>query len=172
MDSQAFLKRLKDNPRPIIVDMWAPWCGPCKRVKPILEELALEFSGRVDLWQINADENRELMHGLGVSGIPTLIVYRGGKEALRQVGARPAGELRNLFESMAVGDMPGRLEPSTSARFLRVGAGIAIAALGWANQSSWLPTALGGILIFSAIYDRCPIWRALTSQFKKLIRQA
>jgi thioredoxin 1 len=89
MDSQAFFEKLKQNPRPVIVDLWAPWCGPCKLVKPILEKLAQEYAGRVDLWQINADENQELLQQLKVYGIPTLIVYRAGKETLRQVGAKP-----------------------------------------------------------------------------------
>ena len=82
MDSQAFFEKLKQNPRPVVVDLWAPWCGPCKMVKPILEKLAQEYTGRVDLWQINADDNQDLLRELKVYGIPTLIVYRDGKEAI------------------------------------------------------------------------------------------
>ena len=93
MNSKEFFEKLKQNPNPVVVDLWAPWCGPCKMVKPILEKLALEYNGRVDLWQINADDNQDLLRELKVYGIPTLIVYRDGKETLRQVGAKPAGIL-------------------------------------------------------------------------------
>lgn len=172
MNSQAFFEKLKQNPRPVVVDLWAPWCGPCKMVKPILEKLAQEYTGRVDLWQINADDNQDLLHELKVYGIPTLIVYRDGKETSRQVGAKSASALRNLFETLATGKEPALASLSTWDRFIRMGAGIAVAAIGWATHASWLLILFGGILMFSAIYDRCPIWRALTGQFKKLTDQA
>ncbi|MHB8778751.1 MAG: thioredoxin [Anaerolineales bacterium] len=172
MNSQAFFEKLKQNPRPVVVDLWAPWCGPCKMIKPILEKLAQEYSGRVDLWQINADESQELLRELKVYGIPTLIVYRDGKETLRQVGAKPASALQALFETLSTGGDPTPTGISSMDRFIRMGAGIALAVIGWATQTSWLLFLLGGVLMFSAIYDRCPIWRAITSQFKKLIAQA
>ena len=172
MNSQAFFEKLKQNPRPVVVDLWAPWCGPCKMVKPILEKLALEYTGRVDLWQINADENQELLHELKVYGIPTLIIYRDGKETMRQVGAKSASALRNLFETLATGKEPTPAGLSSVDRFIRMGAGLAIAAIGWVTHANWILFLLGGILMFSAIYDRCPIWQALTRQFKKLTSQA
>ena len=172
MNSQAFFEKLKQNPRPVVVDLWAPWCGPCKTVKPILEKLAQEYAGRVDLWQINADENQDLLHELKVYGIPTLIIYRDGKETLRQVGAKPASTLRNLFETPATGEEPTSASLSSMDRLIRMGAGIAVAAIGWATHANWILFLLGGVLMFSAIYDRCPIWQALTSQFKKLTGQA
>ena len=172
MNSQAFFEKLKQNPRPVVVDLWAPWCGPCKTVKPILEKLAQEYAGRVDLWQINADENQDLLHELKVYGIPTLIIYRDGKETLRQVGAKPASTLRNLFETLATGEEPTSASLSSMDRLIRMGAGIAVAAIGWATHANWILFLLGGVLMFSAIYDRCPIWHALTSQFKKLTGQA
>jgi thioredoxin 1 len=137
-------------------------------VKPILENLAKEYAGRVDLWQINADESQALLQELKVYGIPTLIVYRDGKEVQRQVGAKPASALKNLFETLATGGDPAPAGLSSMDRFIRMGAGLAIVALGWTTQANWLLFVLGGILMFSAIYDRCPIWRALTSQFKKM----
>jgi thioredoxin len=172
MDSQSFFEKLKQNPHPVVVDLWAPWCGPCKMVKPILEKLAQEYTGRVDLWQINADENQELLHELKVYGIPTLIVYRDGKETLRHVGAKSSSALRNLFETLATGEDPTPAGLSSVDRFIRMGSGMAVAVIGWATHASWLLILFGGILMFSAIYDRCPIWQALTRQFKKLTSQA
>jgi thioredoxin 1 len=172
MNPQEFFEKLKQNPNPVVVDLWAPWCGPCKMVKPILEKLAVEYTGRVDLWQINADDNQDLLRELKVYGIPTLIVYHGGKETLRQVGAKPAGALRNLFETLASGGEPVRAGLSGMDRFIRMGAGMTLAAIGWAVNANWILFMLGGILMFSAVYDRCPIWRALTGQFKKMTGQA
>jgi len=172
MESQLFFEKLKQNPRPVIVDLWAPWCGPCKMVKPILENLAQKYIGRVDLWQINADDNQELLRELKIYGIPTLIVYRNGKEVLRQMGAKPASALQSLFETLATGNVPTPAGLSNMDRFIRFGAGLAVAGIGWMTQLNWFLLILGGMLIFSAIYDRCPIWRALTSQFKKITNQA
>ena len=141
-------------------------------VKPILEKLAQEYVGRVDLWQINADENQELLHELKVYGIPTLIIYRDGKETFRQVGAKSASALQNLFETLATGKEPTVVGPSSMDRFIRMGAGMAVAAICWVTHANWILFLLGSILMFSAIYDRCPIWQALTRQFKKLTSQA
>jgi len=172
MNTQTFFEKIKQNPLPVVVDLWAPWCGPCKLVKPILEKLAKEYGGRVDLWQINADENQDLLRELKIYGIPTLIVYRDGKETMRQVGAKSAGALRNLFESLATGNIPAPAGLSNTDRFIRFGAGIAAAGIGWISHMNWALLILGGLFIFSAVYDRCPIWRALTAQFKKMTGQA
>ncbi len=89
MEPRLFFERLKQNPNPVVVDLWAPWCGPCRAVKPTLEKLAQEYAGQVDLWEINADENQELLRQLKVYGIPTLIAYQSDQEKMRYVGAKP-----------------------------------------------------------------------------------
>lgn len=75
-----------------LVDVWAPWCGPCKIIGPIIDELATEFNGRAKIGKLNADENQKPGE-LGVSGIPTLILYKDGKEMDRIVGLSPKNQL-------------------------------------------------------------------------------
>ena len=171
MEPEIFLEKLQQNLRPIVVDLWAPWCGPCKRVKPELEKLAEEYAGRVDLWEINADENPGLLHSLNVYGIPTLISYDHGKEVRRYVGVKSRNELRALFESLATGSVPNANGLSSWDRVIRLVVGGIVAGMSWQNHSSWFLLGLGGILMFSAVYDRCPVWKAITTQFKKAIRK-
>ncbi|HUH98820.1 MAG TPA: thioredoxin domain-containing protein [Anaerolineales bacterium] len=173
MDANAFFQKVQANPRPVVVDLWAPWCGPCQAVKPILEKLSGEYAGRVDLWQINADESSGLLRRLGIYGIPALIVYRDGRELSRYIGAKPAKALRSLFETLASGGRPAPAMPlALEDRLLRVGAGLALAWIGWSANSNWILFALGGLLMFSAVHDRCPIWRALASKFRELTGKA
>jgi thioredoxin 1 len=74
---------------PVMVDFWAPWCGPCRAVAPVLEDLARDYAGKVKIAKLNTDENPQRMIEYGVMGIPTLIVFKGGKEVDRIVGAGP-----------------------------------------------------------------------------------
>ena len=171
MDPQTFFEKLQQDPRPVVVDLWAPWCGPCKAVKPHLERLAQEYAGRVDLWEINADDNQELVQKLKVYGIPTLIGYDNGKEVVRYVGVKPRNELTSLFESLSTGSVPIPNGLSSLDRFSRLIFGSIVIGMGWMNGYNWLLLLLGGVLLFSAVYDRCPIWRAITTQFRKLAQK-
>ncbi len=164
MNSQLFFERLKGNPRPVVVDLWAAWCGPCKVVKPSLEQLAEEYKGRVDLWEVNADENQDLLRELKVYGIPTLIGYCCDSEVIRYVGVKPRSELQSLFESLSTGAAPAPHRLSGWDRFVRLGAGTIVAGIAWVNHFHWSILVIGGILMFSAIYDRCPIWKAITAK--------
>ena len=83
---------------PVVVDFWAPWCGPCKMVAPILDKLAVEYDGKVLIAKVNTDENQQYMMQYGVQGIPTMIFVNDGKLIHRQVGALPEPILRDLFE--------------------------------------------------------------------------
>jgi thioredoxin 1 len=168
MDSHTFFEKLKQSSNPVVVDFWAPWCGPCRMVKPTLEKLAQEYDGRVDFWEINADESQDLLRTLKVYGIPTLIAYENGSEKVRYVGAKPANVLKSLFESLSTGIAPQPNQLSTRDRVLRLILGTTILGMGWNLHYNWLLLIIGGALMFSAIYDRCPIWKALTSQFKKV----
>jgi len=83
---------------PVLVDLWAPWCGPCKMVSPSLENLAREYAGRVKLVKVNVDESPLVSGGAGVQGIPTLLVVADGDVIARQVGAAPEHALRTWLD--------------------------------------------------------------------------
>ena len=79
---------------PVLVDLWAPWCGPCRMVSPALEALAAELAGRVKLVKVNVDHAPGIQRRFGVRGIPTLVLLREGREVSRKVGAAPLPDLR------------------------------------------------------------------------------
>ena len=83
---------------PALVDLWAPWCGPCRMVSPALEQLATEMAGRLKLVKVNVDEAPAVQRRFGVQAIPTLLVLRNGAVAARQTGAAPAAVLRSWLE--------------------------------------------------------------------------
>jgi thioredoxin 2 len=83
---------------PVLVDLWAPWCGPCRMVSPALAQLAGEMAGRLKLVKVNVDEAPKLQQRFGVQAIPTLMVLRKGQVVARQAGAAPAPALRAWLE--------------------------------------------------------------------------
>ena len=93
-----FEDKVLNSEIPVVVDFWAPWCGPCKMVAPILDKLAVEYDGKVLIAKVNTDEDQQYMMQYGVQGIPTMIFVNDGKLIHRQVGALPEPILRDLFE--------------------------------------------------------------------------
>lgn len=94
----AFEKTVLQSSLPVIVDFWAPWCGPCKMVAPILDKIAKEYEGKLLIAKVNTDENSEWAMKYGVQGIPTMLLVSGGKIVNRQVGALPEPMLRDIID--------------------------------------------------------------------------
>ncbi len=94
----AFDKTVLQSKVPVIVDFWAPWCGPCKMVAPILEKIAKDYEGKLMVAKVNTDENQEWAGRYGVQGIPTMLFIAEGKVLHRQVGAVPEGILRDALD--------------------------------------------------------------------------
>ncbi|MGH6782784.1 MAG: thioredoxin TrxA [Sphingomonadaceae bacterium] len=84
---------------PVLVDFWAEWCGPCKMIGPSLEELSVEFDGKVTIAKINIDDNPDAPGKYGVRGIPTMILFKNGAPAATKVGAAPKSQLKGWIES-------------------------------------------------------------------------
>jgi thioredoxin 1 len=85
---------------PVVVDFWAPWCGPCRAIAPILDKLAGEYEGRMTVAKVNTDEEVHWASQFGIQGIPTLIIFKGGQEVSRLIGSRPESAYRAAFESV------------------------------------------------------------------------
>ena len=92
---EAFQKVVLESPLPVIVDFWAPWCGPCRMVAPILEKIAKDQAGKLIVPKVNTDENQEWAGRYGVQGIPTMLMMKDGKIVHRQVGALPEPMLKD-----------------------------------------------------------------------------
>lgn len=97
LSTENFEKEVLKSEKPVLVDFYADWCGPCNAMAPVLEELAKELEGKVKVGKINVDENPDIAVEYNVMSIPTLIVFKNEKEEKRLVGLRNKEELINLF---------------------------------------------------------------------------
>ena len=95
---QDFSEAALKSTLPVLVDFWAPWCGPCRMVSPALEQIANEQAGKLKLIKVNTDDAPALSQQYGVRGIPTMVVLKGGREVGRMVGAQPSAALRSWVD--------------------------------------------------------------------------
>ncbi len=93
-----FQAAVVDADGPVLVDFWAEWCGPCKRIAPILDELSDELSGKVHIVKLNVDENPHIMTNYGIRSIPTMIMFQDGAPAATKIGATSKNELKTWIE--------------------------------------------------------------------------
>jgi thioredoxin 1 len=98
VSDKDFSSEVLNSTLPVLVDFWATWCGPCRSIGPIVEELAKEFTGKVKVTKLNVDENPATPSQYGVRGIPTLILFKGGKILDQIVGAVPKARLKSMLE--------------------------------------------------------------------------
>lgn len=100
VNDQNFSEVVEKAAKPVLVDFWAPWCGPCRAVAPTIEELAVEYEGKVDFVKVNVDDNPGVASAYSIQSIPTLLFFKGGKPMTQIVGMRPKEELKKNLDTL------------------------------------------------------------------------
>jgi thioredoxin 1 len=102
LSDKTFEAEVLQSSEPVLVDFWAPWCGPCRMIAPVVEELARDNAGAVKFAKINIDDNPNIAAGYGVSSIPTLMIFKNGEVVDRFVGVQPKSRLQGALDELKV----------------------------------------------------------------------
>ncbi len=105
--STNFQQQVLESDVPVLVDFWAEWCGPCKAIGPSIEQLATEYAGKAKVFKLDVDSEGDLAQQYGVMSIPALLVFKGGKEIDRMVGAAPKAQIAALIDRALYPDIAG-----------------------------------------------------------------
>ncbi len=100
LNDSSFDTEVINSEKPVLVDFWAPWCGPCKALGPVIEEISNDFVDRVKVGKVNVDENPEISMKFGIRSIPTLLVFKNGKLQDQIIGAVPKSEIEKALEKV------------------------------------------------------------------------
>lgn len=93
-----FKKEVLESETPVVVDFWATWCGPCRMVAPVIEEIAQEYAGKVKVGKVDVDENSRIASEFGIMSIPTIMIFKNGKVMKQMVGALSKGQLKAMID--------------------------------------------------------------------------
>lgn len=171
MKPAEFYAKLKGSPRPVIIDLWAPWCGPCRVMEPTFKQIERKYAGQVDVWKINADQSPDVLRSLKVMGIPTTIGFAQGQEIIRKTGVQSVESLDILFDATLHQRSTVILPPAPMDRWIRSITGLLLIVLGWSVGHSLVIPAIGAVVLFSAFYDRCPIFRAVAPRLITMVKK-
>ncbi len=99
LTQQNFTAEVLSASVPVLVDFWAPWCGPCKMIAPVVDELAQEYAGKLKVGKLNTDENLDIASKYQITSIPSLLIFKDGKPVQKIIGFKPKAELKKVIES-------------------------------------------------------------------------